>query len=298
MKKIALLIGGKSSEREVSLKTGNAIFKALTSLGYNVEKVDPADNDFLKKIIEMKPDTIFNALHGTYGEDGIIQGVLELLGIPYTGSSVVTSALTMNKIYTKQILSHYNIPVIPYKTYRELPLETPFPLPVVLKPVNEGSSVGVYLIKNMDDFNKYALDIINRYGEVVVEPFIKGQEVQTFVLNGKAIGTIEIRPKREFYDYDAKYLSGDTNYIYPAEISEELHKSLKKISSKIYQILDCSGAVRIDFMAKDGKAELLEVNTLPGMTEASLVPKIAKAEGISFEELCEKILLSAKIHKK
>ncbi len=298
MKNIVLLVGGKSSEREVSLKTGEAIFKALISLGYIVEKIDPANKDFLKKIIEINPDVVFNALHGTYGEDGIIQGVLELLEIPYTGSSVITSALTMNKIFTKQILSHYNIPVIPYKTYKKLPSDTPFPLPIVLKPINEGSSVGVYLIKNMDDFIKYGTEIIIKYGELIVEPFIKGQEVQTFVLNGEAIGTIEIKPKREFYDYEAKYLSGDTSYIYPAQISEELHLELKRLSSEIYQILECSGAVRIDFMAKDEKVELLEVNTLPGMTEASLVPKIARAEGISFEELCEKILLSAKIHKK
>ena len=294
--KIGLLIGGLSSEREVSLKTGTAIFNALVSLGYNVTKIDPKDENFIDLIKES--DVIFNALHGRYGEDGIIQGLLESLKIPYTGSPVVSSSITMNKVFTKEILAFYNIPIIPFfelSTLKDMD-NLKIDLPLVVKPANEGSSVGITLVKNKEQLLDVTKESLGIYGELLIEPYIKGKEVQVAVLNGEVLGAIEIRPKREFYDYEAKYISHDTEYILPAEISDDMLDLLFNYSKNINKILKCSGVIRIDYIVTDKEVLLLEVNTLPGMTESSLVPKIANYKGLSFEKLCEDILLNAKIH--
>jgi len=294
--KIGLLIGGISSEREVSLKTGEAIFNALISLGYNVIKIDPQNENFIDLIKES--DLIFNALHGRYGEDGLIQGLLETLKIPYTGSPVVSSAIAMNKVFTKEVLSYYNIPVIPFFELNNIDdfNNLKFDIPLVVKPANEGSSVGVTLVKDKKQLFNIVKESFDIYKELLIEPYIKGKEVQVAVLNGEVLGAIEIRPKREFYDYEAKYLSHDTEYILPAEISDKSLKKLFKYSEKIDKILKCNGVIRIDYIVTEKDNYLLEVNTLPGMTESSLVPKIANYKGLSFEILCEEILKSAKIH--
>ncbi len=296
-KKITVLLGGKSSEREVSLKTGEAIFNALKNKGFDVTKTDPKFDDMFNL---KNYDVIFNALHGTYGEDGLIQGFLETIGIPYTGCSVVTNAISMNKMFTKQILSHYNVISIPFLYINNENDLNGFnaEFPVIIKPVNEGSSVGVYKVENIDDLHKIAKEALQKFGAILVEPFIKGQEIAVGVLNGKPLGVIEIRPKNEFYDYEAKYQSTETQYIYPAELNKAVYDGVMNTSKKISEIFECNGVVRIDYIVKDNIPMLLEINTLPGMTQTSLVPKMAKGIGISFEDLCEQILLSAKLHKK
>jgi len=294
--RVGLLIGGVSSEREVSLKTGAAIYDALIKKGYDIIKIDPKSNDFLEKIGSI--DVIFNALHGRYGEDGLIQGFLETLKIPYTGSSVVSSAISMNKVFTKEVLTNYNIPIIPFFELNDLAelKNLSFTTPLVVKPANEGSSVGISLVKDEKLLNDIVKESLEEYKELLIEPYIKGKEVQVAVLNGEVLGAIEIRPKREFYDYEAKYLSHDTQYILPAEISENELEQLFIYSKKINDILKCNGVIRIDYIVTEDDMFLLEVNTLPGMTASSLVPKIANYKGISFEDLCENILFSAKIH--
>lgn len=294
--KIGLLLGGLSSEREVSLKTGEAIYNALISLGYFVDKIDPKLDNLYKKSKDV--DIVFNALHGRFGEDGIIQGFLETIQKPYTGSPVVSSSITMNKVFTKQILSFYQVPIISFKELSSLKdLESiEFDFPMVIKPANEGSSVGISLAKNKASLVKDVKEGLSKYGELLVEPYIKGQEVQVAVLNGKVLGTVEIQPENEFYDYDAKYVSHGTKYLTPANISDTVSNELFEYSKKINDILKCNGVIRIDYIVKENEIFLLEVNTLPGMTSTSLVPKIAKHNGMSFKELVDQIVKSAKVH--
>jgi D-alanine-D-alanine ligase len=239
-KTIGLLIGGISTEREVSLKTGEAIYNALIKLGYKVEKIDPKYDNLYEK--SQKTDIIFNALHGRYGEDGLIQGFLETIKKPYTGSPVVSSAITMSKVFTKQILAFHKIPIIEFKEINTLEdyKSIDFDFPMVVKPANEGSSVGITLVKNEKELKNDIKKGIEKYKNLLVEPYIKGKEIQVAVLNGKVLGSIEIIPKNEFYDYDAKYVSHDTKYITPAEISNEINEKLFKYSEKINKILKCN----------------------------------------------------------
>jgi len=295
-KKIGLLLGGLSSEREVSLKTGDAIYNALISLGYSVVKIDPKTDDLYHKSQEV--EIIFNALHGRFGEDGLIQGFLETIQKPYTGSPVVSSSISMNKVFTKQILSFYQIPIIEFKEISSLnDIESiKFDFPMVVKPANEGSSVGISLVKNKKALIKDVKKGLKTYSELLVEPYIDGQEVQVAVLNGEVLGTVEIQPENDFYDYDAKYVSHGTKYLTPAKISDFVNDNLFEYSKKINTILKCNGVIRIDYIVKGDNAYLLEANTLPGMTASSLVPKIARNKGMSFEELIDDIVKSAKVH--
>jgi D-alanine-D-alanine ligase len=294
--KIGLLLGGLSSEREVSLMTGEAIYAALVNLNYEVHKIDPKLDDLYEK--SKKVDIIFNALHGRFGEDGLIQGFLETINKPYTGSPVVSSSITMNKVFTKQILSFYQIPVIKFKEISVLDDldDVKFDFPMVVKPANEGSSVGISIVKNENNLIVDVKKGLEAYGELLVEPYIKGQEVQVAVLNGDVLGTVEIQPENEFYDYDAKYVSHGTKYFTPANVSDVVNNKLYEYSEKINKILKCNGVVRIDYIVQNEDIFLLEVNTLPGMTNSSLVPKIARNKGISFDELIDKIVSSARVH--
>ena len=302
-KHVAVLMGGWNSEREVSLRSGEAAFQALEKLGYRATKIDFSHQIF-EQLKEVKPDIIFNALHGTNGEDGRIQGLLDILQIPYTHSGIVASALCMDKVLTHKICATFGVKNPPHEILKKGEDEKnqekirKIAKPFVIKPIAEGSSVGVEIIlQNMPyDFSKYEW----KYGdEILLERYLAGQEIQVAVMDGKALGAIEVRPKNLFYDYECKYTPGMTDYIMPAEISAEKYREILDLSEKCHKAVGATGISRIDFILnnKDGgdnEFYLLEVNTHPGFTATSLVPKIAKHVGISFEEIVEFLVSTAR----
>lgn len=299
-KKIGVLMGGLSAEREISLKSGMAVHQALLSLGYDSVAID-VRHDVGDLLRQEKIDLAFIALHGRYGEDGCIQGLLELLQIPYTGSGVLASALAMHKLYSKLAFHAAGLTITPYVAVKKGECCTatmlPFRLPVVVKPVQEGSSVGISIVKQPDDLQA-ALDDAFRYDDLVlVEQYVKGKEIQVGILDNQPIGAIEIVPKNEFYDYEAKYSNGMAEHIFPARLDAELYEKVQQHGLKAHQALCCAGYCRVDFLVTEsGDCYLLEVNTLPGMTALSLLPEIAcKGAGLSFEMLVERIALSASL---
>lgn len=309
-KKVAVLLGGWSAEREVSLKTGEAIYNALVRLGYEASKID-VDREVSKRLLEEQPDAAFIALHGRYGEDGTVQGLLELLEIPYPGSGVLASALAIDKIMTKRVFREENIPVAPDLILEKRnakstamvanEVESHLGLPVIVKPSREGSTIGVAIVDKKDKMSE-ALKLAFSYDDtVLIEKFIIGK-LLTVALIGRlpqALPIIEIRAKKGFYDYEAKYTVGMTDYICPAEIGENLTHHIQKIATRAHQILGCEDVSRVDLiLGDDGKVYILEVNTIPGMTETSLVPKAAAQAGISFENLIKIILEGARLKLK
>jgi D-alanine-D-alanine ligase len=295
-KKVAVLYGGRSSEREVSLKTGKACADALAAKGHDIALVD-VDQDLAVRLREVRAEVAFNALHGRWGEDGCVQGLLEAMGIPYTGSGVLASAMGMDKVVSKMVFRALGLAVADYRVFpREQAAaiavkDLPFGLPCVVKPAGEGSSVGVSLVKDPAALGKACTEAAAYKGDVIVERYVKGKEVQVAVLDGKALGVIEVVPANEFYDYAAKYTAGTTQYFYPARIAPEHERALREKAETAHRGLGCAGVTRTDFiLTGDGTAFILEVNTLPGMTATSLVPKIAKGNGISFEDLCDRLL--------
>ncbi|MEW5849021.1 MAG: D-alanine--D-alanine ligase [Myxococcota bacterium] len=300
-KRIGVLYGGRSSEREVSLRTGKAVHDSLKGGGRNVVLID-VDLDVATKLRGEKVDVAFIALHGRYGEDGCIQGLLESMGIPYTGSGVLASSVAMDKVFTKTVLRAAGIPmpegfdVDAQGATRLTAKDIPFGVPCVIKPSREGSSVGVSIVKKEADLPA-ALAEAAKYGHrVVVEKFVKGKEVQGAVLDDKGLGVIEIEPADEFYSYKAKYGGIGTKYHYPARIPADVSKRVLEVCVAAHKALGCAGATRSDCIATEsGEVVLLEVNTLPGMTEASLLPKIAAGEGISFLQLCERLVQGASL---
>ncbi len=301
-KRVGVLMGGLSAERDVSLRTGAAVAKALRSLGYQVVEID-VGRDVAARLLAEKVDVAWLALHGRFGEDGCVQGLLESMFIPYTGSGVLASAMGMEKVYAKKIFSTHGIPTPPYQVFNDAQSARaqvdalPFPFPVVVKPSREGSSVGVHVCKTkeaylaaVDDASKYA-------GFLLVEQFIKGREVQGAVLDDEALGVIEVRVAREFYDQEAKYKAGSgTQYLFPAPLPEAQYARVNEVCLRAHRALGCKGATRSDVITtENGDVYVLEVNTLPGMTETSLLPKIAAGRGIDFPTLCERILLGASL---
>ncbi|AVP87348.1 D-alanine--D-alanine ligase [Candidatus Phycorickettsia trachydisci] len=295
-KKVAVLAGGMSAERDVSLQTGQNIVQALKELGHNVISIDPGA-DLSDVLSHIKPDVVFNALHGTYGEDGCIQGLLNMMQIPYTHSGVLASSVAMNKLQTRRILDHLHQILFPkfYIVHKNDNLKNdPIPRPYVIKPLSQGSSIGINIIHSEDDFNftKYNFPYGN---ELIVEEYIKGREINIAVLNGKALGILEIVvTKGEFYDYTAKYSNGYTKHVEPHDLTKEEKNHVLKLSEDIYQTLGCNGITRVEFLYKEGKFYFLEINTHPGMTNLSLCPEIAMQSGINFNSLVEQILDSAK----
>jgi D-alanine-D-alanine ligase len=297
-KKIGILMGGASSEREISLKSGNAVANALKALGYNTVAIDIKE-DVCQTIKQAQIDIAFLVLHGGWGENGSIQGLLEIMGIPYTGCDVLSSAIAMDKEATKKIFLYHGIPIPEFKTLDkrtfEKELETvKFSLPWVIKPACEGSSVGINILKSKDAL-KPALDSAFSYGgKVIIEKYIKGKEVHIGILNDKALGGVEVKPSVEFYSYEAKYTAGMTEYILPPKIDGKTYKTTCDIALSAHQALGCRGATRVDTLIDDkGSVYVLEVNTIPGMTETSLLPKIAKSAGLDFPALIEEILREA-----
>jgi len=302
-KKIAVLCGGWNSEREVSLRSGEGVYQALIKLGYNVEKIDFSHQIFedLKKI---KPDIVFNSLHGQYGEDGRIQGVLDILEIPYTHSGLLASAVCMDKILTRKLCAIDNIASPKYKILNkgqdEENIQKIFEIgkPFVIKPINEGSSVGVEVIlpNSKFDFSEFQW----QYGDqMIIENYLAGQEIHVAIMDGKALGAIEVRPHGLFYDYNCKYTAGMTDYIMPAEISTEKYAEALNLAEICYKAVGCRGISRVDFILNnknfgDNLFHLLEINTHPGFTPTSLVPKIAKHVGVQFEDIIEFLIKTAK----
>lgn len=294
-------MGGRSRERPISLKTGNACIHALKKIGYNVSHYDPTKNikNDLKKI---NPDVVFNCLHGKFGEDGKIQKILETLRIPYTHSGIKSSENAMDKIKSKKIFNKNKIKTANFKIIKKLSdIKNKISLSkFILKPINEGSSFGVNIFENCSKANLNKIKkLIKKYKILLQEPYIEGKEIQTAVLGGKAIGSVEIIPKRQFYDYKAKYLSSaKTIHLIPPKISKKLHNKIKKIALKAHKALKCKGVTRSDFRVTDtGLIYILETNTQPGMTKLSLVPEIAMKYGLNFKELVDWILKDAGIKR-
>jgi len=290
-----VLCGGSSHEREISLKTGDAVYRALVSLGLNVCKLD-VDKDIALTLLKEKINLAFIALHGKLGEDGTIQGLLEIMGIPYTGSGVLASALALDKVYTKKVFNYHNLPMAKYKVL-EKRVETPGDIlgelnyPVIVKPAREGSTIGVTIVREPKSLDS-AINVAFGYGDkILIEQYIQGREITVGVLGDEPLPVIEIVSRTEFYDYRAKYEPGMSQHIVPAKLPREQYESAQFLALSAHRALGCKGATRVDMvMDGGGKIYLLEVNTIPGMTETSLLPEAAAVAGIDFKQLVVKIL--------
>ena len=302
-KKILIISGGISKERVISIDTGKQVAKELRKNGYIV-KISAPNFHIYNVIKSFKPNVIFNALHGQFGEDGYIQSILETTNIPYTHSGVISSALAMDKELSKKIFLKNNILTPKYimyyfnrsKTNLIKLINKKLKFPVVIKPINEGSSVNVFICNRLNIFSK--IKLLEDYKKIIIEEFIPGREIQVAIMGKKKLGAIELKPKRKFYDYDAKYKkSAKTKHIIPVKISKNYLNKVLSISFKAHKLLGCRGVTRSDFKFFKNKFYLLEINTQPGMTKLSLVPEIAAYNGISFFDLIKWMLDNATIKK-
>ena len=298
-KKILIISGGISKERIISLNTGKQVGKELSKNNYNVKITEP-DFKLLDVIKEFKPNIIFNALHGQFGEDGYIQTILETTKIPYTHSGVISSAIAMDKELSKKIFIQNKILTPKYFLYKfnksnsELInlISKKLKFPVVLKPLNEGSSVNVFICSKSNVLKK--INYLKDYKKIIIEKFIPGREIQAAIIGSKKLGAIELKPRRKFYDYQAKYnLKAKTKHIIPVDLNNRDYKKLMNLALKAHKLIRCQGVTRSDFKFYNGKFYLLEINTQPGMTNLSLVPEIAAYHGINFLKLIELILKNA-----
>ena len=302
-KKILVLCGGTSKERLISLDTGKQVANELKKNRYNVMSCEP-DHLLLKNIKQFKPDIIFNALHGQFGEDGYIQTILETQKIPYTHSGVIASSIAMDKEISKKIFIKNNLLTPKYIKFNYKDnkinvikiIDKKLRFPVIIKPINEGSSVNVYICTKKNIVTN--LKKLSIYNQILIEEFIGGREIQVAIMGSKALGAIELKPKRKFYDYKAKYnLNAKTQHIIPVSLDPKNLKKVISITHKAHHLIGCKGITRSDFKFYKGKFYLLEINTQPGMTKLSLVPEIAKYKGISFIQLIEWILRDASINR-
>ena len=297
--KVAVLFGGRSAEREISLKSGSMVLSALQRKGVNAHPFDPKDQG-LEQLIAQHFDRVFIALHGRFGEDGTVQGALEYLGLPYTGSGVMASAIAMDKWRTKLLWQASGVPTPPYEA---LTKESDFAevarrlgIPMMVKPAREGSSIGMSKVMSMEKVEA-AYELAAEYDDVIIaERFIQGVEVTAAILNDEALPLIRLETPRTFYDYQAKYFAEDTRYICPSGLPARQERAIQEQALRAFKLLGCSGWGRVDVMVDQaGEPYLLEVNTIPGMTDHSLVPMAARARGIEFEDLCLAILGSAHV---
>ncbi len=300
-KTIGVLLGGLSAEREISLKTGHAALQALQHLGYSAVAVD-VSHQLPQQLEQAGIEIAFVALHGRFGEDGRVQGLLEMLQIPYTGSGVLASSIAIDKVVTKQLLIYHNLPTPGFDFMRtgdsvDALIQRCSSLPLVVKPSREGSTIGITIARSIETLRAGVETAATLDGTVLVEDFIEGSELTVSVLNGEALPVIKIVPKNGFYDYQAKYNSGDTEYLLPAPIDKTIYRSVQQAAVKACQAVGCRGAARVDFMLRESLYYCIEVNTIPGMTATSLLPKAAQAAGIDFPQLVEMILLDADLDK-
>ncbi len=299
---VAVLMGGWSSEREVSLVTGAGVADALERVGYRVTRID-MDRDIAVRLADVKPDVVFNALHGTPGEDGTVQGMMDLMGLKYTHSGLATSVIAIDKQLTKSALVPHGIPMPGGMVVESAGLyfNDPLPRPYVLKPVNEGSSVGVAIVTDGSNYgNPIGRDVAGpwqQFDHLLAEPFIRGRELTVAVLGDRALCVTELQPKSGFYDFEAKYTEGKTEHICPAQIPDDVTEAMLGWALQAHRVLGCRGASRSDFRWDDTQGVdgvfLLEVNTQPGMTPLSLVPEQAKQVGISYEQLVDILVKEA-----
>ncbi len=306
-KRVAVVMGGLSAEREVSLNTGAGVVAALRERQWDVVAIDWRDGTSLPALLaDAGAHVVWNALHGTYGEDGAVQGMCACLQLPCTGSGILASALAMDKVMSKRIFDSNGVPT---PRWRVLPHAGPpgvsdgsdavaaladFALPCVIKPANEGSSVGVSIVEERSQIADAVVGARRFHGQVIVEDYIAGTEVFVGILDGRVLGSVEVRPATKFYDYEAKYKRNDTKYLIPPELPPDVLARAERYALAAYNALGCSGHARPDLrIATSGEAFVLEVNTLPGMTATSLLPKIAKSVGMDYGTLCEQILASA-----
>ena len=306
-RKIIVLMGGPSKEAEVSRRTGAAIAEALESKGYNAQTLELNPRTVLKDIESLGGEIVFNAIHGRYGEDGALQGLLEMAEIPYTGSGIMAHAVGMNKKVSKDVFKGANIPTATSESFNGNlesaediigHIRKQFTIPVVVKSATQGSSIGVTIVRDEAQLEDAVTEALKYDPILVVEQFLDGREFTVSVLDGKALSVIEIRPYSGEYDYTSKYTVGATEYLVPAPISEEMTAEMQRIGELVYREVQGSGVIRVDIMTDHAdNMYVLEYNTVPGMTATSLVPKAAKEMGIDFPTLCEKILLTASIGK-
>jgi len=303
LKKVLILMGGESHEREVSLRSGKAVFDALLGSGYEAECLD-FTRETMHKVMEIKPDVVFIALHGKNGEDGTVQGFLELLGIPYTGSGVAVSAICMNKILSKKLFAYEKIPTPEYlilgkeqqgkEEWNIDLLIDKIGLPMVIKACTQGSSIGTYIVRNKENIEKAINDALEFDQEILIEKFIEGVEITVSVIgneNCTVLPLIEITSVNEFFDYESKYTPGMCSHIIPARIDDITRARVETVAKKTYEAFNCRGFARIDFIVdKSGSPYVLEINTIPGMTEMSLVPDSARAAGMNFKQLVGHII--------
>ncbi len=299
---IAVLMGGWSAERPVSLMSGAGVADALEANGHRVTRID-MNRDVAARLAEAKPDLVFNALHGSPGEDGTVQGMLDLMGIPYTHSGLATSVIAIDKVLTKQALVPAGIPMPGGRVVRSADVfeGDPIARPYVLKPVNEGSSVGVAIVTDDGNYgNPIGRDVQGpwqEFDELLAEPYVRGRELTTAVLGNRALGVTELKPKTGWYDFDAKYTDGLTEHVCPANIPDEIADACKRLALEAHRLLGCRGASRSDFRWDDERGVdglfLLEVNTQPGMTPLSLVPEQARHIGMSYEQLVQAMVEEA-----
>lgn len=291
-RRVGVLLGGPSAEREVSLVSGRQVTGALRRQGYRAVFPIDAGPDLPAQLRKHRIEVVFNALHGKMGEDGCVQGLLEVMGLPYTGSGVAASALCMDKVLAKQVLARNRIPTPDYEVVTgEGPEQSKLPLPVVVKPRAEGSSIGVAVVRRPEDLAPAVREARRFDGDVIVERYVAGREITVGLLHGEALGITEIRPHEEFYDYQSKYTSGMAEHVFPAPLPEALRRKTLRLAARACAVLGCEGAPRVDMrLSREQRLYVLEVNTLPGLTPLSLLPEIATGVGIDFEELVERML--------
>ena len=293
--RVGVLMGGISSEREVSLDSGRGVLAALTERGYDCVAIDwTAADNLAERIASANVDVIWNALHGTYGEDGAVQGLLACLHVPGTGASIAASAMAMDKQIAKQIFEHHKVPTPPWVVAKTEAEAATLGFPCVVKPNADGSSVGVTIVRQASELAEALARATTNGGAVLVEAFIEGAELAIGVLGDEVLGSVEIRAALGFYDYQAKYERGDTQYLCPPELDPTLVARAESVALAAYRALDVNSYGRVDLrLTSSGDIFVLEVNTLPGMTQTSLMPKIAAAAGIDYASLCERVLALA-----
>jgi D-alanine-D-alanine ligase len=290
-KRIAVLMGGKSSEREISLRSGEAVLGSLLRTGHLAVGIDVAP-DLPAKLTGENVEVAFIALHGKWGEDGAVQGLLEMMNIPYTGSGVLGSSMAMDKAIMKLLLTSMEIPTPVYAIYTKA-ISVDFPLPFVVKPANQGSTIGISIVQKEEEIQGAVEQALRYDKKLLVERYIRGDEITVGVVNGEVLPVVQVRPAKGFYDYEAKYTPGMTEYVVPAAIAKTLERRAWDIALQVYAAFDLSGCVRIDMLAENGIPHVIDINTSPGMTETSLVPKAWVHLGKTFDELIEKILTGA-----